>query len=391
MSEFSESYHFRTMVSDEFLARLRKAGYSGFAFPPKRGWLTFIPFAFCKPCLKAGGADSLLTAVGETVLQHRYAADYGWSFSLHRPREKRIAYEHWWDPKSSTNAVELDLEALAEAVEVSSEAIKAFFSVPPSAGDSSRFAELLGLPAYRWVSPAYSQEDPESFIQKGAKMIGRRPKDVTEFIRCPPSRIVDLPRPDLSALEALATTNSLMKMAGAGWFAIQIHSQGGWPVTNASGRLAEGGQWIVTYRRSEKADYIKVGVNRSNGRVTALPGRIDFAGKHRLPEDAIDRTPPEPLPREILDSTQIASTPIEEPVPGHCEEAMRLMRLFRSIDGLLIWSLMRVWGRANGDPKIVMNQYFDARSGVILVEDYSRSLDGIEIEKWERVRDHPQL
>jgi len=40
---------------------------------------------------------------------------------------------------------------------------------------NGRFAELLGLPAYEWLSPHLVQDDTPHFLAHGAREIGTKP------------------------------------------------------------------------------------------------------------------------------------------------------------------------------------------------------------------------
>jgi hypothetical protein len=72
------------------------------------------------------------------------------------------------------------------------------------------FAERLGLPAYRWLSPDYVEKDTQHFINAGARKMGRRPaKPATTKLPAP--RKLDLPKPGLTAREALMQLKPMLK------------------------------------------------------------------------------------------------------------------------------------------------------------------------------------
>ena len=178
MSEFSESFHIRTAAPKEALKALRKAKIGGVVFPARNGWLSFVPFADT-PLLvdPTSQAQKILEATAMPVLHYRFAEDHGWSFKLHRPNEPPVAYECVWDSENTENRTRFDAGALSEIMDgaVTGTAIEAVLAGPEHFGDAYRFAELLKLPAYQWLSPESA---------------------VTEQDDSHPHKIVELPLPE---------------------------------------------------------------------------------------------------------------------------------------------------------------------------------------------------
>jgi len=301
VSEFSQSYHVWTEEPDETLKRIRQAGFAGFAFVPKGGWLTLVPFAFAKPCLEPGGAlRTLRNAARQPILEFRFAEDQGWTFALHQLGKPVIAYEQWWDPAPLTDDARLETCDLADMVgAVSAQQLERLLASTPAPDNARKFAELLRLPAYKWISPAYAQADPDSFKAMGATMIGRRPKDLVERIDCPRHRAFDYARSDMTALEALAQANALMKPTHPNWFPVRLFAQGWGRVVNAEGRLENGGDWGVEYRQADGPACIQVTLMPWLRKVAFKAGRVDFIGKHPVPAHLLDPRPPEMLPRSV--------------------------------------------------------------------------------------------
>ena len=101
MSEFSTSYHNRTGDSKETLSRLRRGGFSGLAFPPANGRLTFAPFPICEALGRSMHAGEPLMAVpGMPVLEYTFAEDHGWSFTLHRPEAVPSRLQQSWEGRT---------------------------------------------------------------------------------------------------------------------------------------------------------------------------------------------------------------------------------------------------------------------------------------------------
>lgn len=178
MSEFSESFHIRTAAPKEALKALRKAKIGGVVFPARNGWLSFVPFADTPLLLDpTSQAQKILEATAMPVLHYRFAEDHGWSFELHRPNEPPVAYECVWDSENTENRTRFDAGALSEIMDgaVTGTAIEAVLAGPEHFEDAYRFAELLKLPAYQWLSPESA---------------------VTEQDESHPHKIVELPLPE---------------------------------------------------------------------------------------------------------------------------------------------------------------------------------------------------
>ncbi len=385
MSEFSESYHIRTTAPKAVLGRLRQAGFAGLAFPPANGWLTFVPFPTCRALGRFAQAGQPLSAVAEEpVLEYQFAEDHGWSLVLYRPGHPLSRLAQAWDPEPAADTSEFDIDGLVEMVAdpAAANAIRGLLATVPAPDVALRFAEALGLPAYRWLSPAYAQNDPDSFKAQGARQVGSRPKDPLAGIVCPPVREVVFPRPDLSACEALELFNGVMGKSHADWFPAEIFCQGGPPILNAEGRLTHGGSWCVKYRQAEGPAVIRASVTPASGnRLVFMADRIDFIGNRPMPEAHVDRRPPVALPADMADSPEIMAAAMVFPVPDDLGPASTTMiHLGRPWTEMTHWEVNRWWRhRHNPHERVAeLAQAVDVHSARLLGSTFRR-FDGRDV------------
>jgi len=94
MSEFSESYHLKTGQASEAVELLRRAGVSGFVFPPENGWVTF---------LAVDGKfvpDQRITNANQQALLHFHSCDdHGWGFSYFEAGKPVCSFKCDWTRK----------------------------------------------------------------------------------------------------------------------------------------------------------------------------------------------------------------------------------------------------------------------------------------------------
>jgi hypothetical protein len=310
VSEFSCSYHIRTDDARDALQRLRKAKISGLAFGPANGWLTFVPYANLAEL--RGHADSPLFAqrlsrlTGSEVLHYRFAEDHGWMFALAREGTIVSQFAGWWDPISSVEREQLDLKALTPLV--SAEALEPLLE-PFDAGKSAeeqpayRFADLLGLPAYKWLSPELAQGHTDELLDQGGRKIGTKPPGTDERLRVPPARDIVLPRPDPSAREALAVLEATTTPFRSPWHLASLCS---YARINPEGR----GDWRFSYRCGDTGDVI-----HAHLMAEGTKGRVAYGGVSMPYFGLSDVSTAVPLPEEWLDSTAIAALVVRQPVP----------------------------------------------------------------------------
>jgi len=209
VSEFSSSFHIRTTNPMNTEQRLRKAEFSGLAFGPKNGWLTFVPYPGSDGITggddDAGMANAIAATTGETVLHFGFAEDHGWSVAMLKPGQFLGLFSCAWDHEPIAVHDNLDRQALEEIVHAPG--VERFLrDTEPSANKTPLafgFAKAIGLPAYRWLSPRYIEQDTQHYVDAGARKIGRKPAPAPTTALPSPVKL-ELPKTDLTARETLA-------------------------------------------------------------------------------------------------------------------------------------------------------------------------------------------
>lgn len=191
MSEASESLQVRTDDAEGCIAKLREAGFNGFAFRGDRGWLTVVPYGdpASEPALPDGAAGSLAAALGAPVISYSCHTDFGWGFALALPDGRSTGFTYLDNPfgdfgdeagvPDGSDDAGLDEAVLAEVAPV--ERVRSFLE-PPSAeqagagpGEPGKgFARAMGFPEFEWLSPAYIWTDPEDARRRGGVEVGRQ-------------------------------------------------------------------------------------------------------------------------------------------------------------------------------------------------------------------------
>lgn len=166
MSEFSESYHLRATCTDDAVALLRRAGLTGFVFPPRKGWVTFFaPDGQFQP-------DERITAANHGTLLHFEACeDHGWSFSIFEAAKPICRYKCDWTRKVRIEDGAYVAAALAPLIAqhgtTSLSAVEAVlrpsnFEQALQLGPAETFASAVGLGQEAWLSFDYVDEDYDS-------------------------------------------------------------------------------------------------------------------------------------------------------------------------------------------------------------------------------------
>lgn len=324
MSEFSVSYHVRLGEGHDVPGLLRQAKLSGIIFGPANGWLTFVPYANLARYQKADGprfAEYLSGLTGLTVLHYCFAEDHGWQFAIARNDRPLIQFACWWDP---VRAVERDqFDALALASLPGSDSLEPLLrsfdqKEAMDAQPAYRFAELLALPAYKWLSPELVQEQTQDLLDQGGRKLGTKPASAATRLRLPPNRQVALPRPHLSAREALDCIELFVADFKPPWSLTMLSTYGF--------RLPDGrGIWQARWRYGDSGETVQA--------VLMQDGRLSFKAE-TTPTPATDALMKAMhLPERWLDSTDIAKIVADLPVPeGFAGASLGAMTL-RSLDG----------------------------------------------------------
>jgi hypothetical protein len=371
MSEFSISYHIRAGDDGHDVQKLLRGGkFSGITFGPANGWLTFVPYANSAAYQKsglAGFADNLSRQTGRTVLHYCYAEDHGWTFALARADGARNQFACWWNPQSSVERDGFDPLALAPfiAPELLEPLLRPLDSkAAAKEAPAYRFAELLGLPAYRWLSPDIAQNDTQALIDQGGRKLGTKPQGTAARLEVPPPRRIALPHPYLTAREALDLISPFMGRYRPPWGLTMLSSYG---FIRSDGR----GVWQARWRYGGSGDMVQ----------SALfdDGRLSFRADSAPSYTTGFLLQVMKRPERWLDSTEIASTVARLPVPGGVDQpSLGIMTLRSFEDHPHVWDL-----GLQSDPKsnaafVSWKIHVDAVSGDVLSEQLCRK-DGYMI------------
>jgi hypothetical protein len=170
MSEFSESFHLRSDNQQNGEDLLRRAGLPGAVFSPVRGWVTVVPESeMCE------AVDQMVTSNQGLLLHYLYAEDHDWQFALYKDNSVLCQYECVWDPEFAINDSDINQAMLVSLlIEKSREKVlenilypqdlNAVMTDPPA----YRFANLVGLEHYEWLSGGYldgiAEREPKVII-----------------------------------------------------------------------------------------------------------------------------------------------------------------------------------------------------------------------------------
>ena len=163
MSEFSESFHLRSDSQQNGEDLLRRAGLTGAVFSPVRGWVTVVPESEMYEAV-----DQIVASNQGLLLHYLYAEDHGWQFEVYEGSSTICKYECGWDAELAINDSEMNQSVLVpllveESCERALESIlhpadlDAVIMDPPA----YRFANVVGLEHYEWLSGGYLDEIEE--------------------------------------------------------------------------------------------------------------------------------------------------------------------------------------------------------------------------------------
>ncbi|MGO9485569.1 MAG: hypothetical protein ACLPX9_13430 [Rhodomicrobium sp.] len=375
MSEFSSSLHIRTLDARGTESALLQAGYRGLVFGPKNGWLTFVPYAEGDPGIDqfASFVPKLSEATGATVLHYTYGEDHYWSFAIIQERRPISMFACGWDPKLEVSRERLDIAALQElspSTDVEPFLQDRYCNDRPSAYG---FAEALGLPAYRWLSPLLVEADTQHFLKHGGRRLGR--KKPVRKTKLPESCEIATPGGDLSAREALDL--------------IKTHTpffDGPWLLSEASGHAHQTVDGSKLPRPESDWQFLCVHA-RTGERVHATvfakdqTGRIGFQSFGPVPHFYLVQRPTLELPADWLDSSRIAEIVSEIETPKEVETPYN--KLFSLSWGTLPEARWRV---SRGSASISWTIHIDAVTGQVIRETVGWADENDYIVKWRRER-----
>lgn len=183
---------------------------------------------------------------GEAVLYFQFAEDHGWSLALvQQPEGSPATFSCAWDREPPVLHDDFD-RSMLKGIVATSDVEPFLVNVGPGDGGTPKahgFAERLGLPAYRWLSPDYVEKNTQHFIDDGARKLGRKAAKTATTKLPPPTRIA-LPKPALTAREALELLTSTIKWVRPPWTlrSISGNSEQVWHFTYYNAGRREGVQ-----------------------------------------------------------------------------------------------------------------------------------------------------
>lgn len=368
MSEFSASYHIRLGEGIDAQKLLRQAKASGVVFGPANGWLTFVPYAGLASYRSAGEArfaDYLAKLTGLPVLYYCYAEDHGWSFALADKERPLVQFACWWDPQPAVERDQFDPLALAPLVATKAlEPLLRPFDNREAmrAQPAYRFGELLGLPAYQWLSPDLAQNDTQDLLNRAGRKLGTKPASAAARFQLPPNRKITLPKPGPSAHEALNLITPFMAQFKPPWRLTMVTTYG-FPVSEGRGI------WQVWWRYGDSGDTVQA--------VLMDDGRLSFRADS-APSYATDHMMKAMLlPEKWLDSPDITAIMAKLPIPSGFDGGHSGAMTLRSLnDHPHLWEIVVPGPRGKVGSSTSWAVYIDAVSGEVLAEIHSRKVDG---------------
>jgi len=155
MSEFSCNYHLKTENIEDCINLIKRANVTGFVFPPRDGWTSFVvnepDFIFSKKLIDAN--DGIL-------IQLISVEDYGWSFEIYDKDIKLCMFACMYDTDevfSHQKNVE-NWDGLFNQNQ--SDVLDKVFAMnkntsPEDCIYATDFADGMGLYFYEWISYSY--------------------------------------------------------------------------------------------------------------------------------------------------------------------------------------------------------------------------------------------
>jgi len=160
MSEFSESYHLQTTNPEDAIDLLRRSKRKGYVYPAANGWVTFVVEGS-----EFTPLDPIVEANRGTLLHYVYAEDHQWEFHIFQAQEEVCSYSCGWnDDDLLVDDEHLNLDVLSSLTGRPAEQFEPFFypaDIEQVLGHSpaGRFAEMLGLTHFEWLSFDYVESD----------------------------------------------------------------------------------------------------------------------------------------------------------------------------------------------------------------------------------------
>lgn len=143
---------------------------TGAVFSPVRGWVTVVPEGEMYEAV-----DQMAMSNRGLLLHYLYAEDHGWQFELYKDNSIICQYECGWESELAISDSDLNQAALVSLlIEKSREKALENILYPPDLNTiimdppAYRFANLVGLEHYEWLSGGYldgiAERDPKVIV-----------------------------------------------------------------------------------------------------------------------------------------------------------------------------------------------------------------------------------
>lgn len=272
-------------------------------------------------------------------------------------------FARWWTPENVVDRDGFDAQMFRPFA--APEAIVALVDDAGQAPDvggppAYRFAKLLKLPAFEWLSPDLVQDSTDEFVAQGGRQIGTKPESEAGRVVLPASRRLTLPRLDLSAKEALAVVRPFMTEYESALPLAEISGVG----LDSEGRLRNG-EWNFQYCVGGSKTYIRVSL--------AHFGHLRFESETMgVPWDSCV-----PLatvePQAWLDSLEIANIVGQQELPSEIDWTSSDLSMDLEHRPTLwpAWRVARYASRQDVDDHLATIEWFvDALSGHVVIESF---------------------
>lgn len=305
MSEFSESYHFSASSvgsGDQLTRALESAGLSGVLYATNGKWRTFAPFEEVMAEREdETTAARLSVAIGQPVLEYRFAEDYYWAFSVWRRDNILSMYSCGWgegDIQVDDSALNLNaLDAFGVARDTQN-ALRSLLAPDDANADeyltaAHRFARAIGLEHFEHVGPATLEIDRDDLEREQIHTIidgasadapasGHEPAtqaSIDDTYFNPPPIPVTFKTAEVTARHAYNVAYKYVSEHYPGAQLLAIHSAKDHLVNetsatpaqtltlSAQGAAVNGGTWTIAYVRATDNLFMKVIVFPTEGRM----------------------------------------------------------------------------------------------------------------------------
>ena len=173
MSEFSESYHLREASQEDAVQLLQRAGLNGIVFPSSNQWTSFVPTG-----RDWEGLEAIVQANSGILLHYSYGEDHGWSIEVYKGSERHMIFQNGWDDSIEEELGDLieppppnnpDMALLTQWIPQSPESLEALRKCLTTDGQDRayRFAQLIGLEYFKWLSPNSWIHNPQEYLKPG--------------------------------------------------------------------------------------------------------------------------------------------------------------------------------------------------------------------------------